>query len=350
MIEYDKANVTSSYPSLTEYEVATVLDKAYNALIAQKITGNNVRRIGFEMDLKAIEDLAPLIKQKQSVAFSDAENAVAPNVVKTDLPDDYLYFLDCYLVYTSNKTTVSKKISTYTASENYEVPNSIYISLSDDTTHDYFFESESGEFSLKYRRVHNGVDGYELDETVYYTTVSNLASIVWNEVNIGESYPGIVVESNVSNITLDSLTLYEKESSSLIKPYDNKITRMMPTKLVTHAIASKFFTSSFNIPWIKIPVSYIEDGVLYVVYDLLNSPEFNNATIVYIKTPNTFVKDLSTPQTGYITYFEGEGDAYEFECNSTVAEELISLAVAFALENVESQRLNSKLNMRGLEA
>jgi len=48
MIEYDKANVTSSYPSLTEYEVATVLDKAYNALIAQKFTGNNVRRVQFE--------------------------------------------------------------------------------------------------------------------------------------------------------------------------------------------------------------------------------------------------------------------------------------------------------------
>jgi hypothetical protein len=57
MIEYDKANVTSSYPSLTEYEVATVLDKAYNALIAQKITGNNIRRSGFETDTKAISDL-----------------------------------------------------------------------------------------------------------------------------------------------------------------------------------------------------------------------------------------------------------------------------------------------------
>nr|DAF65995.1 MAG TPA: hypothetical protein [Caudoviricetes sp.]DAH00442.1 MAG TPA: hypothetical protein [Crassvirales sp.] len=34
MIEYDKANVASSYPSLTEYEIATILDKAYNALIA----------------------------------------------------------------------------------------------------------------------------------------------------------------------------------------------------------------------------------------------------------------------------------------------------------------------------
>ena len=44
MIEYDKANITSSYPSLTKYEVATILDKAYLALIAQKYTGNNPRR------------------------------------------------------------------------------------------------------------------------------------------------------------------------------------------------------------------------------------------------------------------------------------------------------------------
>jgi len=64
MIEYDKANVTSSYPSLTEFEVATVLDKAYNALIAQKITGNNVRRSTFESDTKAIADLEPLIRRQ----------------------------------------------------------------------------------------------------------------------------------------------------------------------------------------------------------------------------------------------------------------------------------------------
>jgi len=34
LIEYDKANITSSYPSLTDYEIATLLDKAYLALIA----------------------------------------------------------------------------------------------------------------------------------------------------------------------------------------------------------------------------------------------------------------------------------------------------------------------------
>ena len=64
MIEYDKANVTSSYPSLTKYEIATILDKAYLALIAQKLTGNNVRQVGFEGDLKVTEDLRPLITKK----------------------------------------------------------------------------------------------------------------------------------------------------------------------------------------------------------------------------------------------------------------------------------------------
>jgi hypothetical protein len=94
--------------------------------------------------------------------------------------------------------------------------------------------------------------------------------------------------------------------------------------------------------------------------------------ITYIRVPNTFVKnlpavgDFSGGTLSTVTYFEYKGanvddvefnhegktfkERYTFECNSTVAEELISLAVAFALENVESSRLNAKLNMRGLEA
>ena len=43
-------------------------------------------------------------------------------------------------------------------------------------------------------------------------------------------------------------------------------------------------------------------------------------------------------------------DKVNFELSDQMAEELISLAIALALENVESPRLNTKLNMRGLEA
>nr|DAF73670.1 MAG TPA: hypothetical protein [Caudoviricetes sp.]DAH76250.1 MAG TPA: hypothetical protein [Caudoviricetes sp.] len=63
MIEYDKENVTSSYPSLTTYEIATILDKAYLALIAQKLTGNQ-QRVPFEGDIKAIEDVRNLVASK----------------------------------------------------------------------------------------------------------------------------------------------------------------------------------------------------------------------------------------------------------------------------------------------
>ena len=249
MIEYDKANVTSSYPSLTEYEIATVLDKAYNALIAQKVTGNNVRRVGFEMDVKAISDLAPLIVHDHRQFFDD-DHLPAVNIKPFKLPDDFNYYVQSYINYGVHTTD---------------------------------------------------------------------------------------------------------------QPYDGKNIRLLPVKLVPHYVAEKFFTSAYNMPWIKIPVCYIEQDTVYIVYDAINTPLVNDSStvhLVYIRKPNTFVKDLSLYTGSYgASFFDCPNDAsnevkskYNFECNDTVAEELISLAVAFALENVESQRLNSKLNMRGLEA
>ena len=173
-------------------------------------------------------------------------------------------------------------------------------------------------------------------------------------------------------------------------------TRRMNTKLISHQMADKFKASAHNIPWIKDPVCYIEDGYLYIVYDSYDAPQKDFVEITYIKAPNKFAKDLDklgdiselwkninhsdftledlrllNPTT--LSYFFWSNDTslenvnaglrnayhalatyldsiYTFECNDTMAEELISLAVSFALENVESQRLNSKLNMRGLEA
>ena len=264
MIEYDKAGASTSYPSLTEYEVATVLDKAYNALIAQKVTGNNVRRATFESDIKSIADLGPLTKTTQKVSHIDMN--IAPNAYKIDRVDeDLLYFLQATVTYSND-------------------------------------QGQTSSFT-PFQQPYNPVDG-------------------------------------------------QKE-------------RKLPVKLVNHEIAQKFFSSAYNMPWIKQPVCYVEDRSLIFLVDPLNKPKQGggatlNADITYIRKPNTFVKELGEDEgtEGTCSYFNWDEsiypdtapNAYQFECNSTVAEELVSLAVAFALENVESQRLNSKLNMRGLEA
>lgn len=310
MIEYDKANVTSSYPSLTEYEIATVLDKAYNALIAQKITGNNARRVGFEMDIKAISDLAPLVVHTHRQFFDDA-HMPAVNIKPYKLPDNFDYYVQSYLEY---------KTSTRNIADNRLQEDEVY-----DPT-DFVYED------------------YDPDEWVQRTDVYN---------NMEDT------SSFVNKAEIDML----KEHEDYVKgvPYDQKTTRLLPVRLVPHYVAEKFFTSAYNMPWIKIPVCFIEQDTAYVVYDLLNKPQIEDGGAVhltYVKKPNTFVKDLSQyTGTAGASFFDCPNDAsddvkaqYNFECNSTVAEELISLAVTFALENVESQRLNTKLNMRGLEA
>lgn len=94
MIEYDKANVTSSYPSLTKYEIATILNKAYLALIAQKITGNNPRRAPFEADTKAISDIQELItfdKLHPMGQHDSVDNSMVYNLAGCD--DGFLYYV-----------------------------------------------------------------------------------------------------------------------------------------------------------------------------------------------------------------------------------------------------------------
>ena len=106
LIEYDKMNTTSSYPSLTDYEIATVLDKAYLATIANKLTGNNPRKAMFESDNKAIEDIRPLIttellskkKINTDVLTIQLPDAYCSNMVRYGIPNQgWMYFLNGFL-------------------------------------------------------------------------------------------------------------------------------------------------------------------------------------------------------------------------------------------------------------
>ena len=304
MIEYDKANVTSSYPSLTEYEVATVLDKAYNALIAQKVTGNNVRRSSVESDVKSISDLQPLLMHSHPVFqdFDSDSTEVAVNIATFNIPEEFLYFVQLYLI------------------QKVKGSDSTGLNVNEDA----IYSDPNTDFE------HNYPD-FEMPQT-----------------NVTEGHIYTPIEATASQ-----------------NPMDTKKYRRVPVRLVPHQVAEKFFATSYNIPWVKIPVCYLENQKAYVVYDLMNPPYVSPgaaAHLVFIKKPNKFVKDLnSTVFTSNnatdVSFFDCPSsnaqavkDLYNFECNDTVAEELISLAVSFALENVESQRLNSKLNMRGLEA
>ena len=165
MIEYDKDNVTSSYPSLTRKEQATILDKAYLALIAQKITGNNVRRSGLETDIKSISDLQPLIT---SSSINLTSSDVPSNEKYGELPTDpkFLYFVSAHV---------------------------------------------SG---------------------------SNSSQVV---------------------------------------------------TLVNHDVAKKFFVTSYNKPWIKTPVCYIQGGNIHVVYDPTDQSDVNTMKLTFIKQPAKFV-------------------------------------------------------------
>ena len=109
MIEYDKADITSSYPSLTKYEVATLLDKAYLALIAQKLTGNNARQVGFEGDNKAIEDVRPLITTSSISVSAVQTDTNASNEVQFDIPEDMLYYINSNVDLSNPLSSVDKR-------------------------------------------------------------------------------------------------------------------------------------------------------------------------------------------------------------------------------------------------
>ena len=226
MIEYDKAGEATSYPSLTKYEIATLLDKAYLAIIAQKLVGNNIRKSGFESDVKAIEDIRPIVVTKRITDIIAAEDDAIKNAVQFKISNDLLYYI--------------------TSTARYKI--------------------------------------IQLDQSIIY-------------------------------------------------PIDI-------VKLINHDQAQNFVSTSTNIPWIKNPVGYLENTIFTILFDNYLSSNQTFKTIdklilTYIQTPIKFVNDT---------------DDKVFELSDSMAEELINLAISFALENVESSRLSSKLQTRQLES
>ena len=112
LIEYDKADVSSSYPSLTKEEIAVILDKAMYALIAQKVTGNNPRKVALDMDSKAMSDIAPLI---DTWTLTQSTNNTDPSIANNEFVYVYddgvtppVYILGGKITYTDKQKEIDK--------------------------------------------------------------------------------------------------------------------------------------------------------------------------------------------------------------------------------------------------
>ena len=291
MIEYDKANVTSSYPSLTEYEAATILNKAYHALIAQKLTGNNPRQVSFEQDVKSIQDLQPLV-DRQSLSLSASTHA--PNVVEATLPTQYMYFVQLML----RQGSVSAASST-TPTEQPSNPNS----------------GTAGQMPISDQIQDQVGHG---DDTVY--------------TGDPQQYDGWDNPTHHTDVT---------EGGT-----QSDITYVVPVKLTSHDVAEKFMVTPYNKPWVKIPVAYMEGNKVEIVYDPVNKPNVTSGSSAYL----TYIKKFAEFTSASLEAAASSQNEVQFELSDSMAEELINLAIVLTLENVESTRLNSKINLRGLEA
>ena len=116
--------------------------------------------------------------------------------------------------------------------------------------------------------------------------------------------------------------------SSVLSWGDNKAT----VKLLDHTQIKNFIKTYNNNPWIENPVGVIEDNTLKVYYDPI-SMESNSHSIdlTYVKHPvliNDLTSELEISELPDQTWYE-----------------VINRAVQMALENVESQRVQTKTSL-----
>lgn len=105
--------------------------------------------------------------------------------------------------------------------------------------------------------------------------------------------------------------------------------------LVDHDSARKFLKAYNNDPWIDTPVSTLEDNKLKVYVDTYTMKAPYTLDITYVKFPIKI--DYTTPNTEIN------------EVPDRVMYEVINRAVVIALENIESKRTETKLQINNLQ-
>ena len=105
----------------------------------------------------------------------------------------------------------------------------------------------------------------------------------------------------------------------------------------------KFIQTISNKPWSKYAMYCIQDGKIIVAQPNVESYWYNiqKCKYTYISIPIKFT-DKNKPIS--------EQSDIQFELSDSMAEELINLALIMSTEVVESPRMQTKLELKGLES
>ena len=120
------------------------------------------------------------------------------------------------------------------------------------------------------------------------------------------------------------------------QPVNQDVIKRKPSatvQMIDHLIANRFLETYNNKPWIDTPVATIEDNSLQIYVDSASTQAPYTVDITYVKYP---------------TKIENLGPEGLVEIPEYMRYELINIAVQLALENIESRRIETKVQITNL--
>lgn len=137
----------------------------------------------------------------------------------------------------------------------------------------------------------------------------------------------------LSNFFKDGEELKRMFYVDCVLHYDNEVSTCI---LIDHDKAGKFLQTYNNLPWIDTPVAVLEDNTLKIYIDPIRmEAEEYTTDITYVKYPELI---QHTDYNRNIT-----------EVPDYILNEVVNRAVVIALENIESNRAQTKLQINSLE-
>lgn len=164
------------------------------------------------------------------------------------------------------------------------------------------------------------------------TDLNSLVGTALISTNINEEGSTPIIDNCAAFKLPDDFLFYVDSIVQYTKDENTKLSRV---RLISHEESSKFIHTDDNNPYIPDIVAVLEEGKITIYYDLYTIDNIVLMQLNYIFKPTKF-KDLNA-------------DDNISDFNDNILNEIINRAVIIALENVESQRVNTKAQLNGVQ-